>query len=42
MEMMEYKPTKPHEFLLLNGIGETKMERYGNAFLEVIDEFLSM
>ena len=42
MEMMEYKPTKAHELLSLNGVGETKMERYGDAFVEVIDEFLSV
>lgn len=39
MEMMEFKPTREHELLSLNGIGEMKMERYGSAFLEVIEEF---
>lgn len=41
MEMMEYKPTKAHELLLLNGVGEKKMERYGDAFIEVISELVN-
>ncbi|MGH1486597.1 MAG: DNA helicase RecQ [Cellvibrionaceae bacterium] len=42
MEMMEYKPTRSHELLLLNGVGEKKMERYGDAFIEVIDGFVNL
>ncbi len=37
MEMMEYRPKTANELLGLNGIGQTKLERYGNAFLNVIN-----
>ncbi|MEO0443589.1 MAG: DNA helicase RecQ [Pseudomonadota bacterium] len=40
MEMMEYKPTDRQQLLTLNGIGENKMERYGQDFIEVIAEYI--
>ncbi len=40
MEMMEHKPTRPYELLALNGVGEQKMARYGDAFIDVIEPFI--
>jgi ATP-dependent DNA helicase RecQ len=39
MEMMQYKPQNNAELLTINGIGEVKLERYGDAFLEVLCQF---
>ncbi len=39
MTMMEQKPKNHHEFFQLSGVGEKKLELYGDAFLEVIDEY---
>ena len=36
MEMMEDKPTSEQQMLHISGVGETKMERFGWQFLEVI------
>lgn len=41
MEMMEYRPGNLDQLLYLNGVGQTKLDRYGNAFLEVIGQFSS-
>ncbi|MDB4046296.1 DNA helicase RecQ [Amylibacter sp.] len=41
MEMAETRPSNLDEFSNLSGVGSVKLERYGKAFLEVInDEFL--
>ena len=36
MEMVRLRPSSPTELLALQGIGEKKLERYGEAFLEVL------
>ena len=38
-EMVEVRPTSLSEFGHLNGVGKTKLERYGDAFLEAIRHF---
>ncbi|MEE4161029.1 MAG: RQC domain-containing protein, partial [Woeseiaceae bacterium] len=35
-EMAEHRPRTEDELLSINGVGESKLERYGKAFLEVI------
>ena len=35
-EMARLKPTSANEMLKVNGVGDTKLERYGDAFLDVI------
>ena len=37
-EMVRLRPSSPTELLALQGIGETKLERYGEAFLNVLRE----
>ena len=37
-EMMERQPENHDQFLLLSGVGETKLEKYADAFLKVIRE----
>jgi len=37
-EMMERKPQDHDQFLRLSGVGETKLEKYADAFLKVIRE----
>ena len=36
MEMVRLRPSSPAELLALQGVGEKKLERYGEAFLEVL------
>ena len=36
VEMSRAKPANEEEFLAVNGVGKVKLERYGDAFLEVI------
>lgn len=38
MEMMQFRPQDSSELLTINGVGAVKLERYGDAFLEVIAE----
>ena len=40
-ELAKYQPTSSQEMLNVNGIGDTKLARYGNAFLTVIKEHLA-
>ena len=35
-EMVEQRPQTPEEFAQITGVGDTKLERYGEAFLEVM------
>ena len=35
-EMVEMKPTTDHEMARINGVGERKLHRFGNQFMEVI------
>lgn len=39
MEMMEHRPQDSAEMLTMNGVGEVKLERYGEAFLEVLCQY---
>ena len=39
MEMMEQKPRNHQQFFQLSGVGEKKLELYGDTFLEVLNEF---
>ena len=39
MEMMQYRPKDNAELLTINGVGEVKLERFGDDFLEVIAQF---
>ena len=36
-EMMERQPSNKEQFLRLNGVGESKLEKYADAFLKVIN-----
>ncbi len=40
MEIMEQQPTKDYELLHINGVGEAKLERFGDAFLEVVKQYV--
>ena len=40
-EMVEQRPTTLEEFARISGVGETKLERYGEAFLALILEHAS-
>ena len=40
-EMMERQPTNREQFLNLNGVGESKMEKYADAFLIVISDHIN-
>ena len=37
-EMVRLRPSSPSELLALQGVGKTKLERYGEAFLKVLRE----
>ena len=37
-EMVRLRPASPAEFLALQGVGEKKLERYGESFLQVLRE----
>ena len=37
MEIVRFKPCNEHELLAINGVGASKLERYGAAFLNLID-----
>ncbi|MDB4511973.1 DNA helicase RecQ [Arenicella sp.] len=39
MEMMQYRPKDNAELLTINGVGEVKLERFGEKFLKVLGEF---
>ncbi len=36
MEMMQYRPKDSAELLTINGVGEVKLEKFGDMFLEVL------
>ncbi|TKB45516.1 DNA helicase RecQ [Thalassotalea mangrovi] len=38
MEMARLKPTSSSEFLNISGVGDTKLHRYGKAFMDLIKE----
>jgi len=37
MDMMAYRPASEDELMAINGVGQAKLERYGKAFLDVIN-----
>ncbi|UNT93937.1 HRDC domain-containing protein [Allobaculum sp. Allo2] len=41
MAMAREMPLSEDEFMAINGVGQIKFERYGKAFLGVIQDFLS-
>ena len=41
MEMIRFKPANESELLAISGVGASKLERYGNKFLELIADFNS-
>ncbi|MFZ7306963.1 DNA helicase RecQ [Avibacterium avium] len=41
-EMAQYQPTNKRELLQINGVGATKLERFGQAFLHIIQEHKSL
>jgi superfamily II DNA helicase RecQ len=36
MQMAADKPQTPEAFLAINGVGQTKLERFGSAFMDVV------
>jgi len=38
MDMVHYRPLTPQQFLDISGVGQSKLEKYGAAFLQVIRE----
>jgi ATP-dependent DNA helicase RecQ len=38
-EMLEQRPTSPSMLLSITGVGESKLERFGDAFLDVIRDY---
>ncbi|MCG8671199.1 MAG: DNA helicase RecQ [Pseudomonadales bacterium] len=38
MEMVRFKPTSDDELLAISGVGASKLERYGEAFIELLAE----
>lgn len=41
-EMAQYQPSSKREMLQINGVGATKLERFGQAFLNIIQEHKSL
>ena len=39
MEMMQFRPSTNAEFLTINGVGEVKLEKYGDEFLDTLSQF---
>ena len=39
MEMMEFKPKSSQELLQINGVGQHKLDLYGDAFIAVLEQF---
>jgi ATP-dependent DNA helicase RecQ len=39
-EMCTFLPRNPDEFLMITGVGQNKQEKYGEAFLKAIGEFV--
>jgi len=42
IEMAKFRPMNPAALLAITGVGATKMERYGAAFLDVVAEYAGM
>ena len=39
-DMAAKTPTTVNDFLDISGVGKTKLERYGEAFLQMINDYL--
>jgi len=39
MQMMEERPQDTNAMSFIHGVGANKLEKYGDAFLEVIEQF---
>jgi ATP-dependent DNA helicase RecQ len=39
LEMVKARPATRDDFLMISGVGESKLERYGEQFLSVVQEF---
>ncbi len=39
MEMVQYRPQSNSELLSVNGVGQVKLEKFGEEFLSVLDEY---
>ena len=39
-EMSDAKPTSEAQLLEVSGVGKTKLQRYGDAFLQLIQDYL--
>jgi ATP-dependent DNA helicase RecQ len=37
--MVEHRPQTPGEFRALHGVGDVKLDRYGDTFLDIVREF---
>ncbi|MFZ6043598.1 HRDC domain-containing protein, partial [Vibrio natriegens] len=42
MEMAERLPTSAGALLTINGVGQRKLEKYGTAFMNVIEDHLTV
>ncbi|USH02384.1 ATP-dependent DNA helicase RecQ [Grimontia kaedaensis] len=42
IEMAEMIPTSQGELLAVNGVGQRKLEKYGNVFLDVIEDHITL
>jgi ATP-dependent DNA helicase RecQ len=40
-EMAQSKPQTQRDFLLVNGVGQRKLEQYGETMMDVIGEYLA-
>ena len=38
MDMVHYRPLSESQFLGVSGVGQSKLEKYGAAFMQVIRE----
>jgi len=42
LDMVQQRPTSARQLLLINGVGQSKLEKYGSEFMEIIRAFESM
>ena len=40
-QMVERQPQNASELMMISGVGETKLDRYGEAFLDIIRDFIA-
>jgi ATP-dependent DNA helicase RecQ len=39
MELVRYRPVDRHEFAKINGVGQAKLDRYADAFMQLIGQY---